>query len=211
MSATLKKLCFEFLNMQPILPGTVKGQYSVCGHANCRCMDKTNPQKHGPQNKLSFSLAGKSSTIFVRKSDAKIAHLMTDNFARMRDLQNDILAESVRIYREEGADASHDKMKIAIAHALSKLAGVKFDTAKLEKLEASVDKLKAKAADKSAQVRKNTVQIKDLAESRDKWKQEALASRKEILQQKTEIGKFTRTCSEQHAESLHLKDALKKR
>ena len=45
----------------------------------------------------------------------------------------------------------------------------------------------------------------------DKWKKEALSSRKEIQQQKAEIEKITRTCSEQHAESLHLKDALKKR
>lgn len=211
MSAKLKKLCFDFLDMRPILPGTVKGQYSVCGNPNCRCADKKNPIKHGPQNKLSFSLGGKSSTIFIRKADADIAVSMTESFARMRDIQTAILEESVSIYREKGAEAAERDMHAAISHAKSKLAGVEIDTAKLNELEKSRDGWKGKATERAAQSRKDSVTMKNQSTSRDKWKKEAVSLRNEVKQLKKELMTLSDAYSEQSDQFSDLEAALKKR
>ena len=59
----------ELLNEGPMLPGSIKKQWNVCGMPSCRCKDPDNPQKHGPYNQLSFTLAGKSTSMFVKDDE----------------------------------------------------------------------------------------------------------------------------------------------
>jgi len=35
-------------------PGSLSKQYSVCGKAGCRCVDREKPRKHGPYYQLSY-------------------------------------------------------------------------------------------------------------------------------------------------------------
>ena len=59
----------ELLNEGPMLPGSIKKQWNVCGMPGCRCKDPENPQKHGPYFQLSFTLAGKSTSMFVKDDE----------------------------------------------------------------------------------------------------------------------------------------------
>ena len=74
MKAQIKHL----LSAKPVLPGTLEKYYNVCGKAGCRCKDKNNPRKHGPYYRLSYSIKGKNSCIFIRKEDVKAIKEMTE-------------------------------------------------------------------------------------------------------------------------------------
>ena len=50
----------------PMHPGSVSCQYQVCGRSGCRCMDPSNPQRHGPYCKLAYVYRGKQVCRFVR-------------------------------------------------------------------------------------------------------------------------------------------------
>lgn len=56
----------RLLEIGPMHPGSVSQQYQVCGNQTCRCMDKKNPQRHGPYHKLSYVYHGKPVCRFVR-------------------------------------------------------------------------------------------------------------------------------------------------
>ena len=56
----------RLLEIGPMHPGSVSQQYQVCGNSTCRCMDKKNPQRHGPYHKLSYVYHGKPVCRFVR-------------------------------------------------------------------------------------------------------------------------------------------------
>ena len=51
----------------PVLPGSLSTQWNVCGKPGCRCKDPKKPRKHGPYYQLSFTVDGKSSSLFVKK------------------------------------------------------------------------------------------------------------------------------------------------
>ncbi len=59
----------ELAEMGPVLPGSLSEQWNVCGTPGCRCKALPHPQKHGPYSQLSFTVAGKSSTMFIQKKD----------------------------------------------------------------------------------------------------------------------------------------------
>jgi len=211
MSSKLKELYHNFLNVEPMLPGTIKGQYSVCGNPSCRCADKENPIKHGPQNKLSFSLAGKSSTIFIRKADVALAQQMTGNFVILRELQAAIIEESVRIYRDKGATLANEEILNDIAHAKSEVSEEGIGIAQLDELEKRLKNWKMKARERSLLLRKNTAQLKSLTAGRDKWKKEAIELRKSIQIQNAENKTLRKMCSDQENKILSSEEEFKKR
>jgi len=76
----------QLLELGPIHPGSISGQYHACGNPTCRCHAPINPQKHGPYNKLTYSHAGKAHCRFVRPEcvDELKSHL--DNYKTFRKL-----------------------------------------------------------------------------------------------------------------------------
>ena len=54
-----------------MLPGKINTQWTQCKTKGCKCMDEKYPRKHGPYNQLSFTFAGKSSTMNIKKEDMK--------------------------------------------------------------------------------------------------------------------------------------------
>ncbi|MEA2012086.1 MAG: DUF6788 family protein, partial [Verrucomicrobiota bacterium] len=59
----------EISELSPMLPGKINTQWLRCSSKGCKCRAKKNPLKHGPYNQLSFSFAGKSSTMNIKKED----------------------------------------------------------------------------------------------------------------------------------------------
>jgi hypothetical protein len=76
----------DLLALGPMLPGSISEQWNVCGKAGCRCKNPDDPQKHGPYYQLSFTIGGKSSTMFVKKEDLGEVRERIEKHKRFRDL-----------------------------------------------------------------------------------------------------------------------------
>ena len=74
------------LNEGPLLPGSIKKQWNVCGMSGCRCKNSDNPRKHGPYFQLSFTLAGKSTSMFVKEQEFEDVMVITQRYRRFKAL-----------------------------------------------------------------------------------------------------------------------------
>ncbi len=82
----IRQQLIGLLNEGPLLPGSIKKQWNVCGMPGCRCKDPDDPRKHGPYFQLSFTLAGKSTSMFVKKEDFKDMMALTERYRRFKAL-----------------------------------------------------------------------------------------------------------------------------
>lgn len=69
-----------------MLPGSISEQWNVCGTPGCKCKDRNNPIKHGPYYQLSFSVKGKSSSMFVKKQDLREVHRRVQRYQEFKQL-----------------------------------------------------------------------------------------------------------------------------
>ena len=74
----------EILNLGIMHPGSISKQYNVCGKKECKCKDKKNPQKHGPYYQLSYSIKGKSSSVFIKKENLPEAKRRIENYQKFK-------------------------------------------------------------------------------------------------------------------------------
>ena len=116
----MKQQVERMLNAKPMLPGTLEEHYNVCGKAQCRCKDKINPRKHGPYYRLSYSLKGKNSSVFVKKEDAPAIREMTENYRESRSNTQDLALEMIELYRHEGLQSMLDKYEVILGSEISK-------------------------------------------------------------------------------------------
>lgn len=86
----------------PLLPGSISTQWNVCGKAGCRCKDRKKPQKHGPYYQLSFTLDGKSSSLFIKSADLPVVRACIKRYQKFRQLNNDLLKAHVLWARNGG-------------------------------------------------------------------------------------------------------------
>lgn len=210
MAGKLEQLWTELIDVKPVLPGSISEQYNVCGKAGCRCKDKINPRKHGPQSRLSYSLPGENSTLVIRKGDVPVAREMTANYGDLRKVVASISTEAIRIYREEGAQALYDQMQQAILQVRSRTVGQQSQRGKLLEVEASRGRWKAKAKSRAKELRQAGITIRDLTQSRDKWRQEALSSRRELESLRQAEQRATAAVEDQAGRIRHLEADLKK-
>ena len=82
----IRQQLIGLLNEGPLLPGSIKKQWNVCGMPGCRCKDPDDPRKHGPYFQLSFTLAGKSTSMFVKKEDFEDMMALTERYRRFKTL-----------------------------------------------------------------------------------------------------------------------------
>lgn len=93
----LKERIAGILQDGPLIPGRIKKQWNVCGMAGCRCKDQEDPQKHGPYNQLSFTLAGKSTTMFVKENEFERMSAAVERYHEFKSLS----LQLVQAYVEE--------------------------------------------------------------------------------------------------------------
>jgi len=86
MTKKLKDRLIELLNEGPMIPGSIRKQWNVCGMPGCRCKNSKNPQKHGPYFQLSFTLAGKSTSMFVREAEFSELTELTKRYREFKSL-----------------------------------------------------------------------------------------------------------------------------
>jgi len=82
----LRQRLIGLLSEGPLLPGSIKKQWNVCGMSGCRCKDSDNPRKHGPYFQLSFTLAGKSTSMFVKEQEFEDMMVITERYRRFKAL-----------------------------------------------------------------------------------------------------------------------------
>lgn len=100
---SLKKQLFD---LGPMLPGSISEQWNVCGTPGCKCKDAKRPVKHGPYHQLSFTVAGKSSTFFVKKRDLDEARRRNRRHRRFKDLVKQLVVAHVEMARKHGLERS---------------------------------------------------------------------------------------------------------
>ena len=177
------------MQAKPILPGTLAEHYTVCGKAQCRCKDKINPRKHGPYYRLSYSLKGKNSSVFVKKEDASAIKEMTKNYRQSRSNTQDLALEMVELYRQDGLPGMLDQYEKILDTEISKKTGAKSASRILRETRSSSDKWKTKALERQTKIIKNQVKTRDLENSRDNWKAKAMQVKKENHELRKELGK----------------------
>ena len=87
----IQRIKKQIAELGPVLPGSISQQYNVCGKAICKCKDPHHPVKHGPYCQLSFSVAGKSSSMFLKKEDLAEAKRWMRNYQKLKTLLNQLL------------------------------------------------------------------------------------------------------------------------
>ena len=169
------------LNAEPILPGTLECRYNICGKAGCRCKDKVNPRKHGPYYRLSYSIKGKNSSIFVPEEDARAIAMMTENYREARSNTQELALEIAELYRREGLHGMLNRYRCLVERERSKKSGTKPESAVLRELRASRDKWKSNALARGKVLEKKRIEIRDMKKSRGNWKSKAVAARNRAM------------------------------
>jgi hypothetical protein len=93
-------------SLGPMLPGSISEQWNVCGTVGCACKAAKNPVKHGPYFQLSFSVQGKSSTMFIKQSEVAEARRRINRYQQFKQLSFDLIRANVELAREDGLSRS---------------------------------------------------------------------------------------------------------
>jgi hypothetical protein len=102
----IEQLEDKLARLGPMLPGSISEQWNVCGTPRCRCKDPKKPVKHGPYYQLSFTIGGKSSTMFIKKEDLPEAHRRLKNYAKFKTLCTELLHAYISLSRKNGFNRS---------------------------------------------------------------------------------------------------------
>ena len=92
----------KLVELGPFLPGSIREQWNVCGKKSCQCKDPDEPIKHGPYYQLSFSVAGKSSTMFIKKENLAEAKRRVQRYQKYKELCADLTKAQVELVRING-------------------------------------------------------------------------------------------------------------
>ena len=86
----------------PMLPGSISEQRNVCGTPGCRCKDPDRPKKHGPYYQLSFTVGGRSSTMFIKREQLPEARRRIKRYQQFKVLSTELVHAYVALVRKAG-------------------------------------------------------------------------------------------------------------
>ena len=98
----IEKIKNKIKNLGPILPGSISEQWNVCGTPGCSCKDPKHPLKHGPYYQLSFSIKGRSSTMFLKKEDIIEARRRIKRYQEFKNMSFELVKACVALARKNG-------------------------------------------------------------------------------------------------------------
>jgi hypothetical protein len=104
----IRQIKDKLSQLGPILPGSLSTQWNVCGKPGCRCKDPKKPRKHGPYYQLSFTVDGKSSSLFVKKLQLKELRNCIKRYRMFRELNTQLLSAYIQWARNGGLHQSED-------------------------------------------------------------------------------------------------------
>jgi len=171
----IRSLLQEITSLEGILPGSISKVYNVCGKKECRCKDKKNPQRHGPYNLLSYTVAKKSSTKFIKDEDLPLTLDMQQNFRRLREIIQELSLAYMGLVKDEGVNEAQEfASSISIDFNTDDCLSEKRLIHKAHELTKQVNSWREKAKNKTLDINAMKARIKQLEESRDYWKERAL-------------------------------------
>lgn len=92
----------NLMQLGPMLPGSISEQWNVCGTPGCKCKDPDKPVKHGPYYQLSFTVGGRSSTMFIKKEDLPEARRRLKRYQQFKTICSDLVHADVALARQTG-------------------------------------------------------------------------------------------------------------
>jgi len=102
----IQRMKNELLGLGPMLPGSISEQWNVCGTPGCQCKYPKRPVRHGPYFQLSFSVKGRSSTLFVRRNEVPEARRRIRRYQRFKELAMALTQAYVDLVRSLGLTRS---------------------------------------------------------------------------------------------------------
>lgn len=194
----VRTLLYELRHIGPILPGSITAQYNVCGKPRCRCKDPVNPVRHGPYSQLSFTVSGRSSTLFLKPEDVATAQEMTAQGKRLKRLRQELDQACIELARGSGVAAVQRIAQVpsdtaAPAEETGHVGATVTGASRAEdgrepaglsmkeiELTKSRDHWKARALERTETVTALKSKIRDLERSRDQWKAKAMTWHEEL-------------------------------
>lgn len=167
----MNKLIKDLMTISPMLPGTLEKRYNVCGKAGCACKDKVNPKKHGPYYRLSLSVKGGNTSMFVKEKDAALVRRMTDAYKAHRNAPIELGLKFVSLCKDLGFEDASQKFIDSLIDVKRELACVKSGSAELKEYKKSQASWKAKAIERRKEIGSKNVKITNLVDSRGHWKE----------------------------------------
>jgi hypothetical protein len=101
-ASRIKHIKQQIAQLGPFLPGSISEQWNVCGKIGCACKDARKPLKHGPYYQLSFSVKGRSSSMFLKPEQLAEALRRIARYQRFKQLNFDLTQACVDLARHEG-------------------------------------------------------------------------------------------------------------
>lgn len=98
----VEQLTEKIAELGAMLPGSISEQWNVCGRAQCRCKDPDKPKKHGPYYQLSFTVGGRSSTMFLKKGDLSEVRRRIKRYQQFKTLCSELVHAYVALARKTG-------------------------------------------------------------------------------------------------------------
>jgi hypothetical protein len=108
--ARVRRIKQALSDLGPVVPGSISTQWNVCGKPGCRCKDPKKPRKHGPYYQLSFTVDGKSSSVFVKEDDLGRLQECGKRYRRFRALNNQLLGAYIQWVRDGGLHQGEEKV-----------------------------------------------------------------------------------------------------
>ena len=102
----VEQLYKTLVELGPMLPGSISEQWNVCGTQGCRCKDPDAPVKHGPYYQLSYTVGGKSSSMFIKKEDLPEARRRLKRYKEFKQLCSDLVHAHVALTRKSGFEGT---------------------------------------------------------------------------------------------------------
>jgi hypothetical protein len=100
--SAIERIKAQLVQLGPVLPGSLSKQWNVCGSPGCRCKDPKHPRRHGPYHQLSYTLRGKSSTVFVRAEDVAEVRRRLRRYGEFKRLCGALVAAYIGEMRQQG-------------------------------------------------------------------------------------------------------------
>jgi len=94
----------RLFNLGAVLPGSLSKQWNVCGSPGCKCKNPVRPVKHGPYYQLSYTLKGKSSTVFVKKAALREVRARMKRYKEFRKLCDALVEAYIVDFRKHGIE-----------------------------------------------------------------------------------------------------------
>jgi hypothetical protein len=98
----VERIKAQILELGPVLPGSLSKQWNVCGSPGCRCKDPKRPRKHGPYYQLSYTLRGKSSSLFVKPANVPEARRRIRRYEQFKNLCGALVEACIQDVRRHG-------------------------------------------------------------------------------------------------------------